>query len=276
VEAGAVLGDLCQSNPGKPLALQTVQLQTSHRFGGPIGQLARAINAGQGEAALALLQTGGPLTLSLNPDPQAMAIKAASAYRPLLEMLDQGPRADHEAWVRQLLEQFDTFRVLCALRDGPWGVSGLNAAITQQLAGAGLLQTASTSYPGRPVMVTRNDALLGVFNGDIGLTLPAPDGVLRIYFVDGQTLRSVAPTRLSDLETAWAMTVHKSQGSEFNSVLLALPPQDSTVLTRELLYTGITRAKQTLCVAASDPQILVRAAGLVTQRFGGLSEALGR
>jgi exodeoxyribonuclease V alpha subunit len=126
-------------------------------------------------------------------------------------------------------------------------------------------------------MVLRNDAALGVFNGDIGLVLQPPvPGPLRVYFgSDGGALRSVAVGRLPEVQTAFALTVHKSQGSEFGHVMLVLPPQDVPVLTRELVYTGITRAKSAFTLVAPEAPVLERALARRTQRFSGLPDRLG-
>ena len=315
VEAGAVLGDLCQPVPGTTehgaydaqavrwiaaatgqqlpavpaadttaLAQQTVVLRRSRRFAGPIGQLAQALNRGDGAAALQLLQHGGGTELALVQTADAGRVAAlavdgpAGGYRAYLQRLAQRPEdlAAFDAWAAQLLRDFDTFRVLCAVREGPWGVSGLNAGIERSLAAHGLLpQRRDAWYVGRPVMVTRNDAALGVFNGDIGIVLAPPGGgSLRAYFLDGSVLRSVSVARLADVETAFAMTVHKSQGSEFGHVLLALPDTDTAVLTRELVYTGITRARSACTLVAAQPALLARAAGRRTQRLSGLQALL--
>ena len=130
-------------------------------------------------------------------------------------------------------------------------------------------------YVGRPVMVTRNDPALGVFNGDIGLTLPpaTPGGALRVWFLDGDQLRSVGVSRLAHVETAFAMTVHKSQGSEFAEVLLVLPELPSPLLTRSLLYTGITRAKARVELWGLAAR-LQEAVSTRAERAAGLAERL--
>jgi exodeoxyribonuclease V alpha subunit len=316
VEAGAVMGDLChgadlagywpetadwvqrltgQALPastlgaGSPLAQQTVVLRRSHRFDGPIGQLAQAVNQGDAGAALHVLrsQADGPVALVAAGDASTvprLALQgrpgAAASYRAYLDELKQRPTAADPAafdgWAKGVLRRFDGFRVLCAVREGPWGVSGLNAAIERTLADAGLLQRRGEWYEGRPVMVTRNDPSLGVFNGDIGVVLrgPAGDNALRAYFLDGDDLRSVSVGRLADVETAFAMTVHKSQGSEFGHVVLVLPDEDVAVLTRELVYTGITRAAQAFTLVGKNASLLATATGRLTQRVSGLRRML--
>ena len=319
VEAGAVMGDLCNDagaevggNPyhsatvdwireltgqdlpashsasAESLAQQTVVLRHSRRFSGPIGELALAVNRGDGAAALATLRAAPDTAVSMIETPDAIAVArlavdgrpgAQGGYRAYLQALSQRPAdaAAFGAWAAEVLVHFDAFRVLCAVREGPWGVSGLNASIERALVDRGLLQRRGEWYEGRPVMVTRNDPALGVFNGDIGLVLKPPGaGTLRAYFLDGAEWRSVSVGRLADVETAFAMTVHKSQGSEFAHVVLVLPPEDSTVLTRELVYTGITRAKSAFTLVAQHASGLALASGRLTSRLSGLRQLLER
>jgi exodeoxyribonuclease V alpha subunit len=167
-----------------------------------------------------------------------------------------------------LLNAFTEFCVLCAVREGPLGVTQLNTQVEHAL---GLGQSAW--YAGRPVMVTRNDYALDLMNGDIGLCLPGPDGVLRVAFpaVDGG-VRWVMPSRLDSVETVFAMTVHKSQGSEFAHVLLVIPAQESPVLTRELVYTGLTRAKKRLTLWAPQLGVLWNGCARRVLRSGGLGD----
>jgi len=255
--------------------------------------LALALNRGDAEQAERLLRAlpAGEIAWQQVSDAGALVALAIDGrdgarggYRSTLERLAARPAAapDFEPWVLGLLQVFDTFRVLCALREGPWGVAGLNAAIERALAAAGLLQRRGEWYEGRPVLVTRNDPALGVFNGDVGLVLRppgvAPPGapMLRAYFADGAALRSVAVGRLADVQTAFATTVHKSQGSEFEHVVLVLPDEDSAVLTRELLYTGVTRARRAFTLACAGLEPLVRASARLTRRYGGLARMLRR
>jgi exodeoxyribonuclease V alpha subunit len=173
-----------------------------------------------------------------------------------------------DATARQLLNAFGRFQVLCAVREGPWGVQQLNRA-----AALALQCPAEGWYPGRPVMVTRNDAALGLMNGDVGLCLPK-DGRLRVAFPVGETgVRWVAASRLEAVETVFAMTVHKSQGSEYERVLLVLPDQLNPVLTRELLYTGLTRAKNRALWHVPEPDMLLQAVARRVWRSGGLGLA---
>jgi exodeoxyribonuclease V alpha subunit len=305
VEAGAVLGDLCHDaeaggytaatlayaaqaagetvpaafgGNGGALAQQTVMLRESRRFGGPIGQLALAVNAGDIDATHALLRGGAAEVQWIERAQQQQLVQLAlSGYQPYLALLADGPGASHDDWVRTVLRSFESFRVLCAVRDGEWGVDGLNRAIEQRLAAAHLLRRDGEWYVGRPVMVTRNDYGTGVFNGDIGLTLadPARAGSLRVYFLEGDKVRSVLATRLRNVETAFAMTVHKSQGSEFAHTVLALPKEGGAMLARELVYTGITRASAQFTLVSPGGEVLAEAIAKRTHRASGLREMLG-
>lgn len=299
VEAGAVLGDICAwvsagysagraaqltRLTGYPLAAGEGQtaaalrdslclLQTSYRFGSHsgIGSLARAVNAGDRRAVSAILRQ--PFDdialhpLSTREEYDAMLTRAQAGYDRYLQMLQQ--RAEPEA----LLAAFAEFRLLCALRAGPYGVSGLNELLEQRLSRKGIITPSPHSrwYEGRPVMISRNDSALGLFNGDIGIALERGEG-LRVWFPmpDG-SIKSVQPGRLPEHETAWAMTVHKSQGSEFDHAALILPSRNVPLVTRELVYTAITRAKRQLSMYA-DERVLSQAIVTRTERRSGLAE----
>jgi exodeoxyribonuclease V alpha subunit len=300
VEAGAVMSQLCT---GSLLQHQTVTLLHSHRFdaNSGIGQWARAVNAERTDNTQALQAlwkvapdwlTTLPLQHSITldeggdtPEPDVTRLQVPSASDPQLAV---GLRYGWREWLAlldvhrpnkttpavpcsnaqalALLKAFNAFGVLCAVREGPLGVTQLNLHVEQAL---GLRQ--SVWYTGRPVMVTRNDYALELMNGDIGLCLPGSDGVLRVAFpaVDGG-VRWVMPSRLDSVDTVFAMTVHKSQGSEFAHVLLVIPAQESPVLTRELVYTGLTRAKKRLTLWAPQLGVLWQACARRVLRSGGL------
>lgn len=271
VEAGAVLGDICAGARTVADGGSVATLVTSHRFRGDsgIGALARAINAGDASATLAALGADDA-TAQVSGTPaqviDALVARAVAAWRAYLATTD----------VIEANRQFGTFRVLCALRDGTFGVSGLNARIESGLADAGLINPRDRFYRGRPLLVTANDYGIQLFNGDIGLAWPGDDGRLRACFVaaDG-TLRSFPLNRLPAHETAFAMTVHKSQGSEFDEVAMVLPDHDTPVLTRELVYTGVTRARQK-AVIYGDTALLAGAVQRQVARTSGLRDALRR
>ncbi len=315
VEAGSVLGDLCRDAQlgcyttetadyvmqasgetipdeygcgGGPLAQQTVMLRASRRFDGAIGALASAVNRGDTENASLCLRrkeehavswlenASHAQLLNLLLEGRLHAPQSYLAYLELLRRPPSGSEADRLPWIRAILQAFDTFRILCAVREGDWGVAGINQAIEQFLIQKSYLKRSGEWYVGRPVMVTRNDYGMGVFNGDIGITLPdsSRSGSLRVYFPDGESCRSVLASRLPNVETAFAMTVHKSQGSEFSHVALALPPNLNPGLTRELLYTGITRARTAFTLLTPDPEVFSRAIQQKTRRASGLRALL--
>jgi exodeoxyribonuclease V alpha subunit len=305
VEAGAVLGDLChdaQAGGYSPdtlayalaaagetipaefagsagaLAQQTVMLRHSRRFGGPIGQLALAVNGGDVARAEQVLRGGDSAVNWIEHAHQHHVLQlAGDGYAPYLSLIAGFDGRGHEAWVRAVLQSFEAFRILCAVRDGEWGVTGLNAAIEQKLESARLIRGRGEWYVGRPVMVTRNDYGTGVFNGDIGLTLndPARPGSLRVYFLEGDKVRSVLSTRLRHVETAFAMTVHKSQGSEFRHTVLVLPKERGSMIARELIYTGITRASSVFTLVSAGSGGLGEAIVRKTRRASGLREMIG-
>jgi exodeoxyribonuclease V alpha subunit len=246
-------------------------LRHSRRFGGPIGQLALAVNAGEVARAEQVLRAGGDAVRWIEHAQQHHVLQLAlDGYRAYLEQVRDGDSAG------SVLQSFESFRLLCAVRDGEWGVSGLNAAIEQKLESARLIRRRGEWYVGRPVMVTRNDYGTGVFNGDIGVTLadPARPESLRVYFREGDAVRSVLATRLRHVETAYAMTVHKSQGSEFAHTVLVLPKSGGAMLARELVYTGITRASKEFTLVSPASAVLADAIGRRTRRASGLRTML--
>lgn len=283
------------------LAQRVLMLRYSRRFAGGsgIGRLAEAVNSQQATLARALLgqyddiasvRIKGEQDSSLNRLLYGGRGKALG-YGHYLEVLNNTRPAVNTAfddnawhdWADSVLTAFDRFRLLCAVRRGPWGVEGLNLRIAGLLHRRGLLSAAEGWYEGRPVLVTRNDYSLGLMNGDIGiaLRLPEQDGraVLRVAFArnDGSNeLRFVLPSRLSEVETVFAMTVHKSQGSEFEHTALILPEALNPVLTKELLYTGITRASQHFTLLEPGRNVFEQAIARRVERRSGLLESLQR
>jgi exodeoxyribonuclease V alpha subunit len=220
-------------------------LRVSYRFTGDsgIGALARAVNAGDGEAALGVIDGGVFDDLAwlpagegdLNPACLDWAVERYKAY---LEQED----------VAAALRLFERSRVLAALRRGPFGVDELNRLIEGRLRALGLVGDGE-EYHGKPVMVTANDYEVGLFNGDIGLLWRDRNQVLRAFFRSAdEEVRSVSVRQLPEHLCAYALTVHKSQGSELDEVLLVLPHDPSPVATRELIYTGITRARRQVTI----------------------------
>ena len=279
-----------------------VWFQRNFRFGSAsaIGRLAADILAGQPAAVQATLRGGGgggggggagagssdPLQWldDAGAQPAAATLAAvtdghADYVQACRSALAAGNATD-DATAAALLAAFNRFRVLCALREGPRGVQAINDGTSRRLRRSITGEPGDARQPwfaGRPVMVLRNDPTLQLFNGDIGITLPGPDGALRVLFPAAADARghwrAVPPARLPAHETAWAMTVHKAQGSEFDAVLLLLPSQRSRVLSRELLYTGVTRARQRVQLAASA-DVLAAAVLASSQRHAGLQARL--
>lgn len=269
VEAGAVLAEISKA---QRLSQSSVQLTESQRFGSDsgIGQLATAICDGDVEKTHELLKRGLPDVL-YHPleSPDSLAQKLFQSYLPLVVALKS------QQAITDILKAFDQYRVLCALREGNYGVFSINQRLSVLLQRALLLAEDSSHvwFHGRPVMVTQNDYTLGVFNGDIGITLEEDDGFY-VYFParDGEPMR-VSAARLAHSETALALTIHKSQGSEFKQVAVVLPKEDTPILTRELLYTGITRAKSVVSIWGMT-SLIEKAVQRKTQRASGLQAKL--
>lgn len=279
------------------LAQQTVMLRQSRRFDGAIGQLALAVNGGDAAAARAAFlnlvgaapspRSGDDVVplLALQPSTAqavytlALGTSGKPSYADYLHLMQQVPGGQdaevYAAWVRSVLKAFERFRILCAVHQGDWGTEGLNAAVQKALADKGLLKVTGEWFAGRPVMVTRNDAQLGVFNGDVGVVLPNTEGTLKVWFLDGEALRSVSVMRLAQVETAFVMTVHKSQGSEFEHTALVLPPGGAEVLSRELVYTGITRAREQFTLIEAEAGLLEAAIDRPSVRASGLAQWWG-
>ena len=283
VEAGAVMAQLCQA---PWLAQNTIALSYSHRFDAHqgIGQWAKAANAGDipalqqlwTEAPEGCLPHGSTVSRlsarqSHHPTSYQHIRSAWAEWLSLLSPHQQGHAAS-DAQALALLNSFAKLGVLCALREGPWGVNAFNAHIQKALGFAD-----APWFVGRPVMARRNDYALGLMNGDTGLCLPQLVGTehrLRVAFADGLGgVKWQVPSRLAAVDTAFAITVHQSQGCEFEQVLLVLPDTPAPLLTRELIYTGMTRARQRLCVWAPEPDLLSQACSRTVRRSGGLSVA---
>jgi exodeoxyribonuclease V alpha subunit len=302
VEAGAVLGDICDTGishnfskrfcrdlkevagyeidgdggerNGSTLQDCIIQLKKNYRFGSHsgIGLMSQAVNEGDDDRAVDLLQDDSfrDVTWKRLPLPDEMSRffrdTVKKTYGACLKADD----------VQTMFRLFNEFRILCAVRDGPYGVDALNAMTENILREERFIDGATRWYRGRPILITRNDYRLGLFNGDVGLVLPDPeaDNDLRVFFPapDG-SFRKINPVRLPEHETVYAMTIHKSQGSEFDRVLLLLPDRYSPVLTRELVYTGITRAQKNVTVFSLET-IFRTAVSRRIERTSGLRDAL--
>jgi exodeoxyribonuclease V alpha subunit len=302
VEAGAALGDICgglndepfsdgfrvyiegasgervpvetSGRPLPPLTDSLVILKRNYRFGmeSGIGGLGSAIREGKGDEALARLRGDSSPDLKWRRSPPPSGMKAVLAEA---VMAGYG-RVLSCSSPEEALASFDCFRILCAVRKGPYGVETVNSLCEGVLAEMGRIDRVGPWYHGRPVMVTVNDYNIRLFNGDVGIALAdtGRGGEIRVFFPapDGG-VRSLSPVRLPPHETVYAMTVHKSQGSEFDRVLLILPATDSEILTRELIYTAVTRAKRGVEIWG-DEKVFVDAVERRIRRSSGLKDAL--
>jgi exodeoxyribonuclease V alpha subunit len=295
VEAGSVMGDLCAGCHGpdetfarqlSEITLQSVatgedsssglrnsviELKQSYRFDpqSPLGRLAKAVNLGDASRARQLLQSGGDELDRLDSGGDLVRL-AASRYATLFEAVRAGEP------VASLFTLLYEFRLLCVHREGPFGVNALNHAITRELVRTGHIEDHGEWYPGRPVMLSRNDYQLNLYNGETGIVLPHPEQKHELVVAfqgSGEEIRWISPSRLPYCETVYGVTVHKSQGSEFQEVVLQLPEQRSPVLCRELVYTAITRSKQRFTLVGGDA-IFDAAVQNPMQRSSGLSDLL--
>ncbi|WPD23386.1 MAG: exodeoxyribonuclease V subunit alpha [Candidatus Electrothrix scaldis] len=266
--------DVTDTTAGHPLADSLVLLRTSYRFQDEsgIGALAAAVKSGSVEQMHQIL-AGDP---DERPDVEVVQHTGRQRAQWLEEQIRKGflPMLQASS-PEQAFTAMEEFRFLCALRKGQDGVEGINALVTQVLRRAGLIPAQKTDwYQGRPIMILRNQYEMQLFNGDTGILWRDGQGKLRAWFRRADnSLISISPARLPEHETAYAITVHKAQGSEFDQVLLLLPEEESRVLSQELLYTGITRARSKLILCASSERLAITVKRK-TQRFSGLAEKL--
>jgi exodeoxyribonuclease V alpha subunit len=267
VEAGAILGDIYSAG----LENCTAELTHSHRYddASGIGQLARAVIAGDADRAMHVLATANRVSVC---DLKAVT-DLGRALAPIVNSTFANLRRAAPAEKLSILSEL---RILTAHRNGPFGATRCNPVVEQVLGNAFHLQLDRDWYEGRPIIVTANDYQLDLWNGDVGVIGRAGENApLEAFFQgrDRKTLRHLSPARLPDHETVFAMTVHKSQGSEFGRVLLLLPDRPSPVLTRELVYTAITRARDRVDIYGSE-SVLRHAIGRRVRRASGLVDLL--
>jgi exodeoxyribonuclease V alpha subunit len=268
--------ELVEGGDGPPIRDAVMLLQRSYRFGeqSGIGQVARLVNQGKGRQAFELLAGGDfpDIAWRAVETPgelrRALAETAADAFRDAVSAEDP----------ESALAALDGFRILCARRSGPFGLEAVNGLVEDRLEATHLISLRGIWYWGRPILVTTNDYHLRLFNGDLGVALPDPeaDQSLRVFFRAAEGgLRRIPPARLPIHETAYATTVHKSQGSEAERVLLILPNEASPVMTRELIYTGLTRARSRVEVWGTRAVFEAAVSRRLT-RSSGLRDALWR
>ncbi|WP_188941526.1 AAA family ATPase [Nakamurella endophytica] len=246
-----------------------VLLDHTWRFGGDIADVARAIRLGDADAALEVLRSGSGVVELVDPtddaDLRADVVTSAAAIR------EAAWAGDAPAALRRL----DEHRLLCAHRSGPFGVATWSRLVERWIAEAHGVRHAGTWYVGRPLLVTANDYALGLYNGDTGVVVAAADGSLRAAFSRAGDVVTFAPGRLSDVQTVHAMTVHRSQGSQFRVVSVVLPPADSALSTREMIYTAVSRAQERVRLLG-DEERFAAAIGRPAARASGLRRRLIR
>ncbi len=279
VQPGSVFADLCAAARVResPLHSRVVELRHNWRFSktGGVGRLAEAIRKDDAGAVIDALHDPHDDEISLRPLPQTGSIDKLAEelterhYEPLVRGIPSVPAEG--------FDPFRHFRVLCGHRRGPFGSTRFNSLVEQQLKDKGLTGSRDGFYVGRPIIVTRNDPRLGLSNGDTGIVFPGAPGERRVLFPDlrdNKGMALVVPIgRLPDHESFFAVTVHRAQGSEYDEVVIIPGPADSPVVTRELLYTAITRSRRKVIVYGS-PDDIRAAVGRKTKRFSGLRDAL--
>jgi exodeoxyribonuclease V alpha subunit len=273
-----VTGDPIELTPDKgtepSIKDSIVHLKKSYRFGreSGIGEVSRAVNAMNGERALEILKNEKftDAIWQRLPTPGAF-------YRELRHIILEGYGPYLKAADPfEALALFDEFRILSALRQGPYGAAELNRISESIMAEKGLISPEKRWYRGRPILITKNDHNLGLYNGDVGIVLQDDTGNddLRVYFLSGDgSIRKISPARLPEHETVFAMTVHKSQGSEFERAVFILPDRINPVITGELIYTGLTRARESVRIWAPEAVFLEGVKKRI-RRTSGLRDAL--
>ncbi|GAA5155594.1 exodeoxyribonuclease V subunit alpha [Nocardioides marinquilinus] len=283
VGAGAVLGDVVRgfeapgaglsgsgpsgSGPSGPVA----SLVVNHRSEQDIQALAEAVRAGDADEAVRLLRRGGPEVDFVEADQPDVAEKALRD-----DLVDTAIAVREHALAgraTEAIERLDQHRLLCAHREGPFGVRHWNRLVERWLAERTGQPVTGEWYVGRPLLITGNDYALDVYNGETGVAVADADGRLRAWVSGSASLRDLAPARLDAVETMHAMTIHKSQGSQAQRVTVLLPEEASRLLTRELLYTAITRAEKHVRVVGTEAAVRA-AVQRRAQRATGLAERL--
>lgn len=276
VEAGAVLGDIVAASPEPRDRSRTVAvLSEEFRYGEAISSIARAVRAGNGDATVvALRDARDDVVTWVDADAADPAVPIHAVRNAAVAAGRAMIAAAREGRGREALDALATFRLVCGHRRGPYGVSTWMPRVEGWLADdIDLAGGYGHQYPGRPLLITANDYDLELFNGDTGVIVTAHDGSLQAAFERRGELVYVRPGRLAAVDTVYAMTVHKSQGSQFGTAAVIVPPEGSRLLTRELLYTAVTRAQSRLIVVG--PEQAIRAAvSRPATRASGLTDIL--
>lgn len=294
VEAGSLFGDLCQaqeksnlfpieriefinsfiqdkngqlienfiSKTNHPLAGHVIELQESHRF---------SDEKGIGKFSKAIIQNNAKTIhdFFINVDEQ-VEIDSMYSEKTFHDFISGYKEYIEEKDILESLKKLNNLKVLCAIREGEQGLYSINKKIEQYLIKQNLIRITGDYYHNRPLMITSNNYELNLFNGDIGLVRTDEKGDLKVWFEDKGKLVSFSPSYISNAETVFAMTIHKSQGSEFDKVLVILPKmEDIPLLTRELLYTAVTRAKNKVIVQGEE-SVILKAADSSVKRGSGI------
>ena len=266
VESGTVLGDMMTALPGN-----SVELTRSYRFDAGIKRFAETINGGEYAAAWNMVvEDEQPHILLLQEE------VAAYGGRKFVPYIDAASRALTEEEYVNLFPLLHSFMILCAVRHGAKGVRTINRQIEQYLTEQGYDCVSKAWYPGRPVLLTKNEYELDLYNGDVGICLPdlLQPNQLKVWFENGNGgVKGILPGRLENCETVFALTIHKSQGSEADDVLVVLPDKEGGLVSRELLYTAVTRARKSVTVAA-EKRVFEQAVANRTRRASGLVSLL--
>ena len=268
IEAGVVLGDIVGDGTGSGI----VMLARVHRYGAGIARVADAIRRGERDEAVAALDDAPGEVTWLRTDVQESGVGLELVRERAVAAGLEVAAAARAGDALQALAALGRFRVLCAHRRGPYGVSDWTSRIQGWLA-ADIEDIEQRDYVGRPLLVTENDYELGLYNGDTGVIVQSEAGRASAVFERGRDLLHFSPLRLGAVETVYAMTVHKSQGSQFDTAAVLLPSSSSRILTRELLYTAITRARRELILVGSEDAVR-GAVGRPVARASGLAERL--
>lgn len=304
VEAGSVFGDICNptylpvfsksfrddlqpftstnlpssniKEKAPDIADLMVELKKVYRFKGPLAECSNAVKNGEGENTLSIITKS---------DPEVIQWKELTSGTHLSDSIKGNVLQRWQAYleadtIEKMFSAFNRFRMLCVLRSGPFGVENMNRIIENILSKEGAISPTTKWYTKKPVMITKNDYQMSLYNGDTGIISPDPqdEGKLKAWFPPLTTdnkaaFRSFSPSRLPANETAYAITVHKSQGTEFDSIMLLLPDKDTPLLTRELIYTGITRAREKVIIYGKE-NVFKAAVKRGIERRSGLRDKL--
>ncbi len=273
VEAGAVFGDICDAgNHSTELSEAIIELKYSYRFeqSPAIGKISRSINRGDVDGVLKTVNTLPGHSIIIRDQPTSDQLKAklkqllASRIMPLLEA-----KSLEDGFVA-----LENYKILCSHRKGEFGVEAINRSIGQLLIEQGVINDLQDNYKGKPIIIKQNDYQVNLYNGDTGIIWPDNDGHLRAFFPVGkQSFNDVGISRMPLYQAAYALTIHESQGSEFSDILIVLGEKPSPLLSKELLYTAVTRAKNNIEIWA-DRELLSFAVDNAVQRQTGLQQKL--